>query len=316
MKTSVIICAYTEERWTDLLEAVKSMKNQSIALDEIIVVIDHNPHLFERTQAHIKDIIIIENTQQRGLSGARNSGIKIATGDVVAFMDEDAMAEPDWFEHILKAYDDPNVWGVGGTIEPLWEGGRPEWFPIEFNWIVGCTHSGMPNKTAPVRNLVGCNMSFRREVFDAVGGFVHGMGRIGKVPLGCEETELCIRAKQSKPEMTILYEPAAKVLHRVPASRSTWLYFRSRCYAEGLSKAQVTQLVGAGDGLGAERSYTLKTLPLGSLKGLFDAIRGDFNGIRRSVAIIFGLLITTWGYIFGSIKQKFAQTKALSMDSL
>ncbi len=87
-------------------------------------------------------------------------------------------------------------------------------------------------------------------------------------PLGCEETEFCIRLTQRMPGAVLLFEPSAGIGHRVPAARETFRYFRARCYAEGLSKALVTRSVGSGDGLASERSYAFRTLPLGALKGL------------------------------------------------
>jgi glucosyl-dolichyl phosphate glucuronosyltransferase len=91
------------------------------------------------------------------------------------------------------------------------------------------------------------------------------------------------------------------VKHNVPASRGTWAYFRRRCYAEGLSKAIVSKLVGSDDGLSSEWDYTLKTLPLGALRGLANGLKGDVNGFRRSGAIIAGLLLTTFGYVRGRL---------------
>jgi cellulose synthase/poly-beta-1,6-N-acetylglucosamine synthase-like glycosyltransferase len=111
-------------------------------------------------------------------------------------MDEDATAAPDWLERLTHGYDSDEVLGVGGTIDPLWLTGRPAWFPAEFDWVVGCTYRGLPETANRVRNLIGCNMSFRREVFQQVGGFRSGIGRIGLRPVGCEETELCIRLNQ------------------------------------------------------------------------------------------------------------------------
>lgn len=305
MKVTVLICAYTEERWDDLLAAVDSIKFQTVAAHEILVVIDHNTSLFERAQKYIDGVHLIENVEERGLSGARNTGLAQASGAIIAFMDEDATAAPDWLEQLLKGYENPLVWGVGGYIEPLWLTGRPSWFPQEFDWIVGCTHSGMPASTDKIRNQIGCNMSFRREVFEEIGGFRDGIGRVGKIPVGCEETELCIRANQHQPERIMLYEPQAKVLHRVPGNRATWQYFRSRCYSEGISKALVASLVGANDGLSTERSYTFRTLPLGVLRGIKDTLTlRDKAGILRAAAIISGLLITTYGYLKGKLSQK------------
>ena len=103
----------------------------------------------------------------------------------------------------------------------------------------------MPTRRAPVRNLLGGNASFRREVFDRVGGFTSGIGRAqGKRPLGCEETEFCIRLNQQMPGAVLLFDNRAVIWHRVPAERTRFAYFRRRCYAEGLSKAMVTRSVG------------------------------------------------------------------------
>jgi hypothetical protein len=143
-------------------------------------------------------------------------------------------------------------------------------------------------------------MSFRRTLFAAAGDFQTDMGRIGTRPLGCEETELCIRGTQRLPGAYYVYEPLARVHHRVPSSRATWRYFAARCYSEGLSKAQVSDRVGAGQGLASERRYTTRVLPAGVLRGLRDAVTGGKpGGLGRAAAIVAGLAITTAGYLRG-----------------
>jgi GT2 family glycosyltransferase len=297
---SVIICAYTEARWDAMLAAIESVRKQSLPARQIMLVIDHNPVLFERSQRTLPDIMIIENIEARGLSGARNSGIAQATAELIAFMDEDAIAEPDWLEKLSSSYEDPHVMGVGGAILPLWPETRPAWFPEEFDWVVGCTYLGLPDQAQPVRNLIGCNMSFRREVFDAVGGFHNGIGRIGTLPVGCEETELCIRIQQRINQAIFLYEPTARVHHRVSHQRATWDYFFSRCYAEGISKAQIGRLVGTQASLASERKYTFSTLPRGVFQGVADSLRRlNPDGFSTSAAIVAGLGATTAGYLRG-----------------
>lgn len=300
---SVIVCAYTEERWLDLQECLNALYGQTKQPDEIIVVIDHNDALYHKASEQLIQPTVIKNWQKRGLSGARNSGIAIAKGEIIAFIDEDAMAEPDWLAQLCAHYDDQTVMAVGGKITPFWQSGKPDWFPEEFNWVVGCTYLGMPETVAPVRNLIGCNMSFRRDIFHAIGGFRDGIGRVGTRPVGCEETELCIRARQFWSAGHILYDPNAEVFHRVPEWRTTWAYFRSRCYSEGLSKALVTRLVGAQDGLANERSYTMRTLPLGVVRGLKEGItQGRPSSAKRSWAICLGLATTVAGYLIGKFK--------------
>ncbi len=298
---TVIICAYTDKRWDELQAAVASVQRQTTPPLEIIVVIDHNPALFERAHT-VLPATVIENTHTRGLSGARNSGIALAQGDWLAFMDEDAVAADDWLWWLEASFQDPDVMGVGGAILPHWQNGRPRWFPSEFDWVVGCTYRGMPQTTQPVRNLIGCNMSFRRQVFDSLGGFRDGIGRLGTLPYGCEETEFCIRVQQRWRHARFLYEPEAHVHHLVPTQRATWAYFTSRCFAEGRSKAQVAQFVGAQAGLSSERTYTLRTLPAGITRGTSDAfLRRDFSGLGRAGAIIAGLATTIFGYATGRL---------------
>jgi glycosyltransferase involved in cell wall biosynthesis len=297
---SVVVCAYADDRWDQLVDAVESVRGQTLEPLEVIVSVDHNDRLLERARRELADVVVVENREPRGLSGARNSGVAAAHGEVVAFLDDDAVAEPDWLARLTSSYADPHVLGVGGAIEPRWLDGRPAGFPAEFQWVVGCTYPGMPTERAPVRNVIGANMSIRRELIAEVGGFRTGIGRVGRRPVGCEETELCIRAGQRHPGGVFVYEPRARVAHAVPASRATWGYFRSRCFAEGISKAKVARTTGRGAALSSERSYALRTLPPAAARGLLDTLRGDPAGIVRAAAIVAGLAFTAAGYVLAS----------------
>lgn len=294
---SVVICAFTRERLAVMGEAVASLRAQTLAPHEIVLVIDHTPELLEEVRELWPDLKIVANREKQGLSGARNTGVAEASGEVVAFLDDDAIAAPDWLERLARAYEDPRVLGAGGTVRPRWVEGEPAWFPAEFDWVVGCTHSGMPRQLEPVRNLVGANMSFRRAPLVEVGGFSHDLGRVGSLPVGCEETDLSIRVHQRWPEAEILYDPEAKVEHVVPAARGTVRYFVDRCRAEGRSKAVLTGMVGSDDGLSSERSYVRRTLPLGVLRGFRDALRGEAGGLGRAAMIFLGLTATSVDYL-------------------
>ncbi len=299
---SVIICAYTEERWSDLVAAIESIERQRLPARELLLVIDHNRALLERVRASFPHVQSVENSGPQGLSGARNSGIARASGSLIAFLDDDATAEPDWLERLCRCCADERVLGAGGTVAPGWLGRQPAWFPREFNWVVGCTYLRPPPQPVVVRNPFGGCTCFRREIFDEIGGFRSEIGRTKKQLLGCEETELCIRAKQHWPEKCFLYEPRARIHHRIPPQRGTWRYFRSRCYGEGLSKARVARYVGVKDGLASERAYTLRLLPQGVLRGLRDGLlRLDPAGFARAGAIVGGLFLTTLGYARGRL---------------
>jgi glycosyltransferase involved in cell wall biosynthesis len=291
---SVVICAHDSARWSQVQAALLSLERQRHRPAETVLVIDHNRPLFELARRQLRGTLVVENSEQRGLGGARNSGIAASACSVVAFLDDDAVASPDWLRLLMEQYSDPEVAGVGGSVVPVWEPARPPWFPFEFDWVVGCTYRGMPEMTQEVRNLFGCNMSFRRDVLDVLGRF-----RLG---YGCDETELCIRLRQRWPWRKLVYVPAGVVFHRVPADRVRLRYFLSRCYFEGGSKAVVSSLVGVGAGLSSERHYTRTTLPAGMRHGVGDCVRrGDAAGLARAATIIAGLTITTVGYAAGRL---------------
>src|SRR5215208_5576205 len=85
---SVVICAYTEDRWNDLAVAVRSALMQDPQPAEVIVVSDHNARLLDRVRRELPDAVAVPNHEQKGLSGARNSGVAVARGDVIAFLDD------------------------------------------------------------------------------------------------------------------------------------------------------------------------------------------------------------------------------------
>ena len=306
---SVVVCVYTEDRWEDILAAVDSVRAQSRPALETLLVVDHNQALLDRLSKEYKEtegVRVLANAGPRGLSAGRNTGIAASYGDVIAFLDDDAVAERDWLLHFAEGYEDPLVMAVGGRTMPIWASGRrPAWFPEEFDWVVGCTYKGLPPGRVQVRNVLGGNASFRRSAFDAAGGFATGIGRDGdKRPLGCEETELCIRLTHARPEAVLLIDDRAVIHHRVPEAREHFAYFRTRTYAEGLSKALVARSVGADKGLESERRYTTRVLPAGVARGLRDMLLARPGGAGRAAAIVTGVVTAAGGYVLGSVRAR------------
>ncbi|WP_240468303.1 glycosyltransferase [Streptomyces dangxiongensis] len=306
---SVVICVYTEDRWEDILAAVSSVRAQSCPALETLLVVDHNPALrarLERAYERGDGVRVLANAGPRGLSAGRNTGIAASRGEVIAFLDDDAVAERDWLRRFTEGYADPRVLAVGGRTVPVWASGRrPAWFPEEFDWVVGCTYKGLPPGRVRVRNVLGGNASFRRTAFEAAGGFATGIGRDGDHrPLGCEETELCIRLSRARPDAVLLIDDRAVIHHRVPASRERFAYFRSRTYAEGLSKALVARSVGTGKGLESERRYVAQVLPAGIARGIRDALLGRPGGAGRAGAIVAGTLSAAAGYTLAGLRTR------------
>jgi hypothetical protein len=197
------------------------------------------------------------------------------------------------------------VVGAGGTIRARWEGGRPTWFPPAFDWVVGCTYEGYPTERTRVRNVLGCNMAFRRAALVSAGGFRRELGRLGTLPVGVEETEVCIRLTTTNAGTSIVHVPAALVHHAVPKSRATWNYFRRRCFGEGLSKAVLARLVGQRDALATERRYTRSVLPRAVMRAVREAIRRRRLGlVVRAAAILAGGGVTAAGYAWGIVSSR------------
>ncbi len=310
MTVTVVICAFTLNRWADLVVAVQSCIDQSLTPDEIIVVVDHNDDLLNKARSEMPDVMVVPNAAAQGLSGSRNTGLAASSGDVVVFLDDDAYGEADWLARLIEPFMDQQVAGVGGWIVPVWPGEAPTWFPATFLWVLGCSYQGLPEDNGNIRNPIGANMAIRRRVFDSVGGFASGVGRTGRDRLGGEETELCIRYSSRFPDDRFVLSRTSIVHHRVTAERLTRRYFWSRCWAEGLSKAAVSSLVGSESALASERRHLARTLPLEA----FGAIRAMKTDPRASVVrlglILTGGALAVAGMLWGGVRLRHSPIRA------
>jgi cellulose synthase/poly-beta-1,6-N-acetylglucosamine synthase-like glycosyltransferase len=297
----VVICTYTEKRLEVLLEAIDSLKLQTLKPSSVVVVVDHNPGLFKRLRSMLEGVLILENAGERGLSGSRNTGVQAIQAAIIGFLDDDAIPGEKWLATAMAHFRNPEVVAVGGSARPNWVCPRPRWFPDEFGWVVGCSYVGQPESLSGVRNLLGSNMAVRRDVFEKVGGFSEALGRVGARPRGCEETEFFIRVNQTLGPGRVIYDPQMWVSHMVGPERAKLGYFLRRCFFEGRSKADVARLVGTSDATASEREYSLHVLPRSVLdNALRSILDGDPARLARSLAIVSGLFTTLWGYIVGS----------------
>ena len=297
VSVAVLVCAHSSERLPLIKRGLFALSKQSRQPDEVLVVIDHNPELAEVIREFVVTLPIpaqvLENEGPRGVSGARNYGVHHLDGAVVAFLDDDAEPDAEWLDELIRPFGDPEVAITGGRLMPEWETAQPSWWPESFNWTIGCSYAGMPKYAVEVRNPFGASMAVRREVFQMVGGFGVGVGRIGDNPTGCEETELAILAR--KRGGRTVYNPASVAHHFVPASRASIRYFIRRCLAEGSSKALISQRVGAEDALASERKH---------LGTLVRSVLGDVAHLRFSKAAmtVFGTALTAFGFARGILR--------------
>lgn len=174
---------------------------------------------------------------RRGLSRARNTGIRSARHDILAFIDDDVIVDGGWIRAIASTLEDDSIAGVTGLVVPAaleteaqrefeWYGGMSK--GTERRLIRGAALSA--RQTIGAQEVgVGANMAFRRSVFERVGGFDEALGA-GTVTLGAEDLDFFHRALREG--LTICYEPAARVRHK---HRRTVTELRSQIFANGCS---------------------------------------------------------------------------------
>jgi glucosyl-dolichyl phosphate glucuronosyltransferase len=300
-RATVVICAFSSARLEQTVACVDSVLRQEPPPAQVVIVVDHNDALEGDLRARLPETVeIVPNLEPRGLSSARNTAIARSRGDYIVFIDDDAVAHTGWLAQLLSAFGDSTVIGAGGHARPLWAQPPPRWFPPEFLWVVGCSYTGLP-ETGSVRNPLGCNMAFRARAFLSAGMFNPAIGRLGSLPLGCEETEFCIRATRVLPGAQIALVSGAEIDHHVPASRATVSYLLRRCFFEGISKALVR---GLGDqrSLDTERAYLRRALPARMRSSVRRAAGGHVaEGLGLLAALTGALTAAAAGYLTGVV---------------
>lgn len=173
-----------------------------------------------------------------GASRARNHGLASAKGSIVAFIDDDATADPNWLNSIADAIADPSQPAlIAGRLLPAWTGTRPAWYPKEWEFLLGLYDIGTERRPLPDGDLpIAANMAGRRQIVVDHGGFDEALGpnyfRKEKMITG-EESILARRIKASG--YGILYEPAAVVRHHIGTRKQSRQYFLKRSFWEGVT---------------------------------------------------------------------------------
>lgn len=301
-KISVVISTYTKDRLSYVLECINSLKKQSLQPKEVILVLDPDQDLIEFYKPLIPSEVRVIVSKGFGLSNARNTGVKNSEGEIIAFIDDDAIAHENWLENLAKNYEDPSVVGVGGFVKPVWESKRPIWFPKELDWIVGCSYNGLPRSKTFVRNPIGCNMSFRKAVFDKIGYFSCDIGRNGTKLISGEETEFSLRVLKNFGDFRIIYDSAVIVCHKVPRDRTNLKYLMKRALHGGLSIALIVNSIKSNsiNTLSTENkylSYLFKyAIPLRLRRIL------KLKNILQLLVLFMAIFIVAAGYLIGKSK--------------
>lgn len=246
---SVCICTYNRDEY--LRASLDSIANQDYDFSRYeLILVDNNStdstheivKDFEKKNPNVNFKYFLEKNQ--GLSYARNRGIKESRSAIITFIDDDAITTPNYLQHLVNIFRNPEVKAAGGKVLPYYpDGDPPKWLSKYMLGLISCLDNGDEIKEFK-RYPLGCNMAFRSSVIDEVGDFNVNLGRKKKDMGGSEEKDIFNRIKAMG--YKIMYVPEALVYHTIPAFRITDDYIGK--LSEGIGKSERVLLSNANFG--------------------------------------------------------------------
>jgi len=306
---SAIICTYNREQY--LGSAIDSLLQQDFSFYEVIVVdngsSDRTREIVEERLAQPQLHYVYEPVN--GLSVARNTGASIARADILAYLDDDAIASPLWLKTIYDAYQSNEQLAVaGGKVTLLWPDGMmpPAWLSSNLAQNLGAYDLGdtLVYVKSPGWTPRGLNYSIRRTFLEKVGGFDTNLGRVGKNLLSNEELQMTELALQQG--WQVAYLPDALVVHQVAPERLERSWFFRRSWWQGISECYREQI--------ADRAGSVQLL-----RGSERILRGLYKSLKhfRDPALRFDNLVYAYGQIgyLGAALQGMLKTSKSHLDS-
>ncbi len=287
---SAIICTHNRDNY--LGAAIDSLLSQDFATDFEVVVVDN------RSVDNTKQVVEsrLDNPRLKyiyepniGLSVARNTGAQASCGEILAYLDDDAVASEGWLQVLYCAYQsNPKLAIAGGKVTLLWPPNTnpPHWLSSGLAGNLGAYDLG--DRVVSIENPGltprGLNYSIRRSFLDEIGGFDINLGRVGKNLLSNEELQMTELALEKGWE--VAYLPDALVAHNVSPERLKRSWFFSRGWWQGISECYREQLAGrAGVGQLQRGSERL-------IRGLYKALKHHSDPAQR-----FDNLVYAYGQI-------------------
>jgi len=238
---TVVIC--THNRADLVAQSVEAALGETHAAGGDVVVVDNastdgTPEVLRTLAARLPGAFRVVAEPQLGLSVARNRGLAEARGDVVAYLDDDAVPRPGWLAALLQPYRDPTIVAVGGRIVLRFPGNPPPWLSREIHSALSAFDLGPTPRRVRYGEATypfGANISFRVATARAAGGFSARVGPLGRHQLVHDETDLCYRLEHAGG--TVWYAPDAVVDHHVLPERLTPHWMLRRHWTGGQSAA-------------------------------------------------------------------------------
>jgi len=303
MQIAVVVASAYYSRLNDLIDLLWSLDKQTYNDKlpiEVTIIIDGDKRYYSKLLRmelnklfkNIDKITLVVIKKRRGLAYCRNIGIRLSESDVIAFIDDDSIAHPQWIEKLVDIYTKYGALGVGGPLIPIWYTFKPKYLPKDMLWLVGATPSPFVYRKNPTVSLkiFGSNMSFKREIFDLVGLFNTSYGLKDKYNLLGDETEFLSRISKLGLKNRIWYTPYAIVYHKIYPIRIKLPYLFRRAFYFGKTKAYIEKLHNISQS--HEDIYYLQYV----LKECMGDISRFTNGINRLLFRITILLLIAITY--------------------
>lgn len=301
MQVSVVVPTYSLDRYEDFCECVDALLSQTYEDVEVVAIVDGNETVYERATDDYGEepkVVIYANHEEAGPLSRANMGAIQASGDVVAFTDDDAVPAEDWVEKLVDAYERHDAIAVGGRIEPEWVAGKAEYIPEEFYFLIGATHRGFPEEEGEVRNTFGANLAFDRDVYLKLGGIK--LGGISPSSVQGRETEFCSRLRRTYGE-GVIYTPEAVVSHKIYDYRTEPRWLVERAFWQGYSKRAMEKLVPDSSD---EESDQLRKLLFNFIPGRLWKllVHPSETKAKQLLTLLVLLAATGIGYLYGLLR--------------
>jgi glycosyltransferase involved in cell wall biosynthesis len=314
---SVIVTSYALDRLEDVQELLDSLQAQTYPHLEIIFVGENLPQLCHLVAEHagrlgMTNVRVVFNQGPPGLSHARNLGVEHARGDIIAFLDDDAIAFPDWAETLVHTFQGrPKVIGLTGPAFPRWEDNSMQWFPEEFYWLLSCPTPGWTGYTrpTPVRSAWGVNMAFGRQAFEAAR---FSEVFVGGEKTGADDVDFSMQVRRATGK-AILFHPSVCVSHKVYRHRLSAAFIRKKAFRDGHAKAVLKVLYPEGQGASFKTDLEmalLRRILLGFFPAMFRRLARDPVGAWHQFRVAsVALFYTGAGYLIGTLSLLLIRSK-------
>jgi GT2 family glycosyltransferase len=305
MSISVVIATYN--RAPLLAECLGHLAMQNFGPDDEVVVVDNgSTDETPRVIADAQDLFsipvrrLLEATP--GKSHAIAAALAVASGDVIAFTDDDVDVEPTWVDAIREAMSDPGIALAGGPVTARWERQPPRWLRAAVEAYgrlaapLGLLNYGSESFPLGPRTVLGANLIVRAEVLRKLGGYAPHLGKLRGTLLSGEDHELCMRVQQAG--FRAVYWPELRVTHWVPCARMRARYSLAWFYWSGITHATLEDGEPRGRSIFRVPLHFVKRAMTCSLRSVIAAFVGRPAGVMDNaidVAFVAGYAAHRWG---------------------